>query len=269
MNFGSYGVLEREDISSLNYSFEKEMLIRKGYAVVKSGFSETKVNNIKSKVIDLRVEYSSIFYDYSLRKIDENNTIRAPLLFDPVFLDICLNESLLSVIFSVMGSNFVLNQQNVIINPAGAEYNQLYWHRDLPYQHFVSSRPLAVNALFCVDDFNLENGSTYVLPFSHKSETFPSENYLDENKVQLEAKKGDFILIDSMLYHCGGFNNTDSDRVGVNNVFSSPIIRRQIDFTAEEFTYDIEDFCRMPLNLLGLGYRSCNSVSEYLRSRKK
>ena len=35
----------------------------------------------------------------------------------------------------------------------GAGHTQLAYHRDLPYQHFVSSRPLAISALFCIDPF--------------------------------------------------------------------------------------------------------------------
>jgi len=44
---------------------------------------------------------------------------------------------------------FILNQQNGI-NPPGETCNQSAWHRDLPYQHYVSSTPLTINALLCM-----------------------------------------------------------------------------------------------------------------------
>ena len=39
-------------------------------------------------------------------------------------------------------------------------HHQSAFHRDLPYQHFTSSRPIAINALFCADEFTNENGAT-------------------------------------------------------------------------------------------------------------
>ncbi|WP_457831307.1 phytanoyl-CoA dioxygenase family protein, partial [Staphylococcus aureus] len=79
------------------------------------------------------------------------------------------------------------------------------WPRDLPYQHYVSSTPLAVNALFCVDDFTLDNGSTFVIPATHKEINYPSESFVERNAVQVTAKAGQYILLDCMLFHSGGF----------------------------------------------------------------
>ncbi|MFX5510311.1 hypothetical protein ABTD49_20870, partial [Acinetobacter baumannii] len=80
-------------------------------------------------------------------------TIRAPLVHgSAVFRRLATNPVLMEVLQKLIVGKFILNQQNGVINPPGATYNQGAWHRDLPYQHYVSSTPLAVNALFCVDD---------------------------------------------------------------------------------------------------------------------
>jgi len=85
----------------------------------------------------------------------------------------------------------VLNQQNGVINPPHSErYNQGAWHRDLPYQHFVSSRPLAINALFCLDQFTIENGATKVLPASHRQEAFPSDDFVQSQATPVTAPAG-------------------------------------------------------------------------------
>ncbi len=141
----------------------------------------------------------------NLKSVNEFNTVRSLLTHGgDLFLRLALNENLLSIIKKLIPGKFILNQQNGVINPARETYNQSAWHRDLPYQHFVSTKPLAINALFCVDDFTYENGATFVLPASHKSEAFPSLNYVQRNAIQIEAKSGWFILLDCMIFHAGG-----------------------------------------------------------------
>src|SRR3546814_5583379 len=59
-----------------------------------------------------------------------------------------------------------------IVNPAEHQsYGQGLFHRDLPHQHFVSSRPLAINALFCIDAFLEANGATLVVPARSEEHT--------------------------------------------------------------------------------------------------
>lgn len=247
-----------------------ENLRRNGYTVVKSGLDADQLASLKSKILKLKIFYvKNLKKIVDLIKVDEHNTIRAPFLFDREFLDISFNKNLIQVVEKILNGNFILNQQNVIINPGKQDYNQAAWHRDLPYQHFTISNPLAVNALFCVDDFTIENGSTFVLPASHFISDFPSEKFVVDNEIQISAKKGDYILIDSMLYHKGGFNSTDQDRIGVNNVFSSPIIRRQIDFSEESFEFNVDNLDEYIRSRLGLQYKSHRSIEEFLQSRIK
>lgn len=152
---------------------------------------------------------------------------------DRTFLDLALNPTVLSVCRRLMGDYIILHQQNAVINPPSAQhYGQAAFHRDLPYQHFVSSRPLAINALYCIDNFTSENGGTFVLPASHKSEPFPSDAAVKVLQTQISAEAGSFIMIDSMLYHCGGVNRTDNSRRAVSYLYSIPILRPQIDLPA-------------------------------------
>jgi hypothetical protein len=48
----------------------------------------------------------------------------------------------------------VLHLQNGIINMPNEEHHQSSWHRDLPYQNWTSSEPLACNVFYCLDNFN-------------------------------------------------------------------------------------------------------------------
>lgn len=255
-----YGILEKEESKSSIYDAVHE-LRRNGYTKINSGFKKAKI-----KQIQLKYEY--VFNEYhknydGLESIDEHNTIRAPLLFDKIFLDLAKNKVVLEILHNLCGTNMILNQQNGITNPPNKEYNQSYWHRDLPYQHYTSSRPLAMNALFCVDDFTFMNGATAVLPGTHLFEKLPAEDFINNNKIQIEAKAGDFIICDAMIYHSGEYNSSKKARRGVNHVYSSPIIRRQIDFSKNDFKYRLNG----KNDILGLNFQSYKSVQSYLDSR--
>jgi ectoine hydroxylase-related dioxygenase (phytanoyl-CoA dioxygenase family) len=94
----------------------------------------------------------------------------------------------------------------------------------------VISKPLAITALFAIDDFSEETGGTHVLPFTHKSEVLPSNSYIDSNRVVASASAGSAIIFDSMLFHRAGPNRSQVIRRGVNHVYTTPIIKQNYDF---------------------------------------
>ena len=201
-----------------------------------------------------------------LAAIDEHNTLRAALAHDREFLALAATPSMLEVVRALMGDYVVLSQQNGIRNPPhGAPYNQAAWHRDLPYQHFTASRPLAINALFCLDDFTLENGPTYVLPGTHRQEEFPSDRFVARHARPVTAAAGSFILLDAMLYHTGSRNGSAAARRAVNHVYTIPLLRQQIDlpaFLGPDYTAD-----PALRRLLGYGLETPRSDLDYLAGR--
>jgi ectoine hydroxylase-related dioxygenase (phytanoyl-CoA dioxygenase family) len=95
------------------------------------------------------------------------------------------------VLSKLIAGKFILNQQNGLINPPDEGFSQAAWHRDLPYQHLVSSSQMAINALFCLDNFTEGNVSTFVLPASHRSENYPYSVYIQQNAIQITAATGE------------------------------------------------------------------------------
>lgn len=263
----AYGILQR-DVFNSEQEEVAEQVRRLGYAVLDSGYSNDKLEEISDAFNQSRANYVNKWGEYRLKEVDEINSIRALLTHgDPIFLHLAMNHDLITVLQKLIMGKIILNQQNGIINPAQEKYNQGSWHRDLPYQHFVSNSPLAVNALFCVDDFTVENGSTFVLPASHKTAAFPSENYVQKNSIQVEAKAGSFIILDCMLYHSGGFNKTMKDRRAINHVYTIPYFKQQINLPENMRAEGLSDNER---EWLGFGCQAPVSIENYLveRSRK-
>lgn len=260
----AYGILKQnQPVSRLEEIVEEVRHL--GYAVMDAGYTALEMQQFSNVFDETHVRYVQTYGEGFLKERQEYETIRAPLLQDEsFFLKLALNASLREVLTSLIQGKYILNQQNGIINPPQKAYNQGSWHRDLPYQHFVSSQPLAINALFCVDDFTKENGATFVLPASHQSEAFPSWSFVKKHAVQIEAKAGSFVLLDCMLFHTGGFNHTHKARRAVNHVYTIPFLKQQISLPAHlhDALLSVEEKA-----LLGFHVREPASIMDYLFTR--
>ena len=265
MAASSYGILETVEIDS-DIDRVVEEVRTLGFSTLDSGLNPSQVEAFRLQFDAAHARYISLYGAHLLEATDEIHTMRLPMLLDRAFLSLATNAKLQSLLPRLISGAFMLNQQNAIVNPAGKDYNQSAWHRDLPYQHFVSSTPLAINALFCVDDFTLENGATYVLPASHKQGPFPSASYIDKHAYQVEAPAGTFIILDCMTFHRGGPNRSLRDRRAVNHVFTIPFFKQQIDIPPNIASESLSDAEK---SLLGFQYETPKSVSAYLDRRAR
>ena len=122
--------------------------------------------------------------------------------------------------------------QNGIINRPERTQSQTRWHRDLNYQQWVSSAPLAISAVVCLEDFNSTTGGTVFVPSSHKFPEPPSPKLLEQCEVTVEAPSGSVLVFDSMIFHRAGINRSNLVRRGVNHVIGRPILAQQVDIPA-------------------------------------
>jgi len=263
----SYGIKEQNDnISEIDKNIEDVCI--NGFTVLNECFEISEIKEISKCFDDTKEQFYKIFSYSYLQSLNEQNGIRAPFLIDKsgIFIKLATNDELLQLVSKLINGSFYLNQQNGIINPAGKKYNQGVWHRDLPYQHFTSSSPLGINALYCIDDFTLENGSTFVLPSTHKVTKFPSEIFIKENAKQITAKAGSYIVLDCMIFHSGGMNNSLNDRRAVNNVFTMPHIKKQIDYYFDEIPSNVPEKIK---GIFDNNSNTSHNITEYFEVRQK
>ena len=224
----SYGVKERSRWRG-PLAPHIEGLALQGYTVVPSGLPPAQVGQMARRLDELLVQQVAEAGGAAvIERIGERNLVRAPLACDDLFVELALHPTLLEIVRAVLGGEILLTQQNGILLAPGEASAQSSWHRDLPYQHWTSSRPIALNALFCVDRFTRANGATMVLPGSHRYEPFPAEETVGALAVEVEAEPGSFLLLDAMTFHRGGHNRSAGWRRAVNHVFGLPFLRQQI-----------------------------------------
>ena len=104
--------------------------------------------------------------------------------------------------------------------------------RDLNYPHWVASRPLALSVLVYLDDLNTGSGGTVFLPASHRMPEFPSHGLVARYETPVTAKRGSFVVFDSMVFHRAGINCSARIRRGINHVIGVPVLGQQIDIPA-------------------------------------
>ncbi len=264
--YADYGVLLR-DVSTADVDRAVEEVLRLGYTRLDAGYTSVELAEISQAFDAAHERYLEQWGEARLQSLDENNTLRALCTHGgPTFVALASNTLLLAVLERLIKGRIILNQQNGIINPPGNTYNQGAWHRDLPYQHFVSSSPLAVNALFCVDDFTADNGATFVLPASHRTAAFPSDHFVYNQALQVQAHAGEFLLLDCMTFHSGGFNQTKQARRAVNHIYTIPNFKQQIKLPG---IIDKQGLTPQQLALFGFDYQEPTSIAAYLESRAR
>lgn len=255
----AYGVsLRREAGDTLDIHVEEIQVL--GYTIVPSELAQDDLRDLRGRIDDL---WSRQGAQTDLGR--ESDVVRCPLAADDAFLAVATLPAVVEIARRVLDGNLVLLQQNAIINQPDAAHYQSNWHRDLPYQHFVGSRALAVNALLCVDDFTHAAGGTFVLPASHRFEAFPSAAYTARHERGLEAPAGGVLMMDAMLYHRSGANTSSGPRRGVNHLIGRPLLAQQIDIPRLVGPRHASDPFLGPY--LGYRWNPASDVETWRRSR--
>jgi ectoine hydroxylase-related dioxygenase (phytanoyl-CoA dioxygenase family) len=261
----SYGITAQQH-NSTETDLYLEELATLGYAIIPNILNEEYLTDLRTKIDEVYLQQiAEIGGTNVLTQIKELNLVRMPLAYSEDFVHLAAHENFMILVKKVLGNYFNLHLQNAIINMPNEEHHQSSWHRDLPYQNFKISKPLAVNILVCVDNFNTSTGGTYVLPFSQHLDIIPSQAYIDKHAVQVHAEAGSVVLMDSMVLHKAGYNSSNHTRRAINHVYVSGIIRQQMNIPALlGDKYRSHPFLKM---LLGYDNISYNSVQEFRQNR--
>ena len=265
-DINTHGVTERRQIGSV-FDEKMEEIERNGWAVIEDVLPKEELVECRRRIdAAYAVQVKEFGGEERLAQAKDQNVVRMILAYDDYFLRYVNNQIVMEYVRAMLGQNVSLSSQVGVLNrPAETSVITHVWHRDLQYQHFVCSKSLAAQALFCVDEFTAESGGTLVLPGSHKFAEFPSDRYILKHQIQLSAPAGSVIIFDSMLYHRTGQNVSQIVRRGINNVYVVPVIQQQISYPAMlkgKFSEDPE------LRQL-LGYEWCppNSLLEWREER--
>ena len=239
-----------------------------GYTVIEDVLSQEELKLAQEKILqvyDIQKQETEGVVD--ITKTVENNIARMPFSYDEYFYNLLNNNKIIPYIKEVLGDYFILQTQNGVIVQPNITHSQNKWHRDLSYMNFVSDPPLAINAFFCITDFNFKTGATQLLPFTHKINYEPTPEYKEKHGISVEAKAGSVFLFNTMMFHRTGLNVSDQVRIGINHLYCRYILKQQIDIPALlNFETPEDPFMSM---LLGFDSHVPTNVLNYRLARKK
>lgn len=205
-----------------------EKIAKNGFTIIENVLSDDECKNISDKLDIINEEEQNEFGKERLEKINEKGILRSLLLKDEKFADLIIHPKVYPIVSAIVGETAILHLQNAIVVFPQKKHGQSHFHRDFT-KDFVSSKPLSLNALWMIDEFNAETGATWIVPGTHKMECWPSDEFLEKNAIQSKGKAGSVLIFDSMLIHRGGSNTSNVTRRAINHQYTRPFIKQQIE----------------------------------------
>jgi hypothetical protein len=151
------------------------------------------------------------------------------------FIDLMMNRTGLAYTRELLETNnFKLFSQNgMILRPGKRGVDMM--HTDLGSLGFTSPKPLLINIMIALENYNDETGSTRFVPRSHLGPLPDGDPESPDQKAQgvaVDAPPGAAIIWESRTWHRAGFNRSNHDRVSVNTLFCHPMINQQFSMLA-------------------------------------
>ncbi|WP_422083503.1 phytanoyl-CoA dioxygenase family protein [Ulvibacterium sp.] len=137
----------------------------------------------------------------------------------------------LSGIEAVLGQTYKLSSLNYRAAKPGKGQQRLH----VDWKNAVASGSFKVcNSIWLLDDFTEHNGSTRIVPKTHKSSILPEEAMSDPNdehpdEIRIMAPAGSVFIFNSHVWHGGTTNQTSHDRRSIHSYFCTRDQPQQID----------------------------------------
>jgi ectoine hydroxylase-related dioxygenase (phytanoyl-CoA dioxygenase family) len=187
-------------------------------------------------------------------------------LFDKLPVD-CIsevieNEVVLPRMDSLLDNTFIIHSFNSSPLRPGIKGAAADFHRDAG--RYIAGYDYAFNVLYTITDFTRVSGTTLLVPGSHLIEERPSDKYISENTIELEAPAGSALIFNANLWHAQGENKSDKLRLGITITCKRSFMRQQFDFPRALSSELVAMLSERGRQLLGFYVRMPTSLEEYL-----
>ncbi len=156
---------------------------------------------------------------------------------DPV----AAHPRVLAALDRLLMPNYLLSALQAI-NIQPGEAAQLAHHDDGFYPIPRPREPLAAATIWAIDDFTADNGATVLYPGSHRwGKRRPSPK---DKAVPVVMPAGSCVFFVGTLWHGGGANTSDADRLAVTAQYCEPWLRPMEAFTmsvSRDIARDVSD----------------------------
>jgi fumagillin biosynthesis dioxygenase len=205
-----------------------------GYCVLPSVIDRAAAAAARDASVGAAEQAAAGGYPITWEDLDpKGRNIRIPDLlgYDPVFTQLVMHERVTSYVAALLGGDWVVsNFSGNIALPGSGSMNA---HSD---QSTVMPEPWleqnCLNAIWCLDDVDEQNGATRYLPGSHKFTRFSEVPVNPKAGMRpFEASAGSVIIMHGRMWHTSGENiSTDRERCLLFALYASGYLRLQANW---------------------------------------
>ena len=245
-------------------------LNKQGYTIIRNLVDENWLNTLRETI-------DKAFIEHRTTQLNNNNDIKTngvalhALLSNPIFisfLENLQNKGFFNFLSeSFFKSNCIINSFSALDNLPNQPNFSAIVHRDLRF--YSGDFPIMLNCLLMVDDFTIDNGGTYLLPYSHLEERKPSDGEFFSKAIQATGKKGDMIIFNANIWHSSAPNITQDHRRAIPITVSRSFMKQLLDYP-RAIGYDKMNSFPLELQqLLGYHSRVPASLDEWYQPEDK
>ncbi|MYD43648.1 MAG: hypothetical protein F4W90_07120 [Gammaproteobacteria bacterium] len=196
-------------VDGLNVSARVAQIEDQGYTIVEDFIKPDEVEKIRHAFkTEVHITEMRAIGTQTGKTWRAHNLLAKTRAVDYLFLD----KRLRGLVEGVLGPRTQVNV-TTLFNVLPGETRQFLhqddglWPIPRPHPHFVC------NALIALDDFEIENGATHIVPYSHRWHDRRPDQAIET--LQVAMKSGTMLMWEGGLWHGGGANvSKDRERLG-------------------------------------------------------
>ena len=182
-----------------------DILETEGLVVIPSVLEEKTIRSLRSEletaIAEDNIRWGNVFDSGMVHNCVDRGRQMAYLLDNKImneYINKCFSDT--AILYAYQSST---------LKPGSGNYGSRI-HVDCP--RFIPGYYTNMGVMWPLDDFTLDNGSTYYLPGSHKNKNLPTDDFFYSNAKRATAKAGDMIILNARLVHAAGANKTKKIR---------------------------------------------------------
>jgi ectoine hydroxylase-related dioxygenase (phytanoyl-CoA dioxygenase family) len=235
-----------------------------GYTIIKDAIKPILLDSLES-AIDISFDEHRYIQTKNGNEIKTDGVALHALLSSRVFIDLISELIKIGLIDQLkkeyFGANCILNSLSALSNIPGTPNFSSIVHRDLRF--YSETVPVMLNLLIMVDEFTVDNGGTYLLPFSHLKKEKPTDEIFFKNAIQAIGSRGSILIFDSNVWHASAPNKTQNQRRAIPITISRSFMKQLLDYPRALGYENMDKFAPSLQQFLGYHSRVPASLNEW------
>jgi ectoine hydroxylase-related dioxygenase (phytanoyl-CoA dioxygenase family) len=245
-----------------------DAIARDGYTIVPDAIEPDLLDELTADLERLERVYEVV---PSPNAFEGERTLRVYnlLALSPIWQQVPVHPSVLPVVEGVLDAGCLVSSLSSIRIQPGETAQPI--HADDQLMPLVKPHvPTVCNSMWALTDFTDANGATRIIPGTHLAGDSPDFGTTYET-IPAEMERGSVLVWHGSLWHGGGANTTDADRIGIAMNYCAGWVRQQENQqlgipveVARTFSPRLRELCGYGVYNMLIGHINKHSHDEIL-----